>query len=806
MALQDRVDAITGTDEERKLKSFVVRGEQGDCEIPEFCHARLYDCKVGKLTLKGSNFVFMEGGSVSSGISSAAGSKLLARDTAFEGDADLTETDVDLFRVSSKGSWILKAKSFLRADRSTFTQAAIALDSREGSHARITRSTFANHSTSAVKADAGSYVVLSKCDSVKATQTVIHAKEGSVVEAYECKTIEASGGSAVKAEISGRVTLRACETVKGSVDAIVGESNGYVVADKCQKVTGSGGAAVKLSGGAGADVRMFDELVGSGASALALSDEAYAVVASGTKIASSAKDAVELGEGCDADILSVATIEGSGRDAVSLGKGSSMMISGVTKKLVGSGRNVGTVTGGKLILRAISPTDGFSGSGGMGFDVTEGGKLAMYDCSAFSGSSGHGISAKEGSKVTLRNVVGVTGSGGDGVALSDDSSLVAVGGTHLTGSSGHGISMKDGCRALVTRYARIVGSSGCGVKVDDGGTVGLSKVDQVTGSSSHGIEAEDAVIRLDAVGTITGSSGNGIDLTNSLLRMVRCGTVQGSSGAGIKAQGRGPQQDRMELYDSPMVSGSDVGFDLDGYLAITQGCQVSGTTALKLSNCHLRSTRDQFSGDAEVEDSIVENHQSRITGKSEINNSAVHDAGGSWGYEIDMEGSGMVSAKGTFPQGSSSASGFVGAKATVGSIELDGDGFGMFGGAGASSLSGAGSVVEAAAGGNPQDGLDYVAVESDAVRVQNKDVSYALIDGDTITNESSTGSKTVLETDLTETIQGSIEITAQQSYSCTAQTTWEATGQSTATLTGQGSCTVTSSGITTIEGSVVYVQ
>ena len=740
MSIQERINFNVGTKDGRYLHSFVISGETGPADVPEGVHVRFYGCSITSLTCRGKNGIFIEGGTC--GPVTATLSKVAGRGVAFSGDSTLTESDGEFFACTVAGKWSLKQKSYLRPDATQFSGSAIAMDLDTGSQARATRCTFSGHGTSAVKAQAGSYALLSKCSLVQGAVAALWALD-SLIEAVECALVQGTGAVATKAEGSGRVECHNCQTVKGATQAGKGEGKGFLLFNQCQTILGEGSSAVLLDGEARADIRSFQTLKGQGDSALKCLSKNYAYVADGLTFQSDAKDAVEAAGESSVEVVSVTTTKGVGRHGASLsGKAKASFLRCTTVQGAG-GHGLNLSGESRASLSGIQDVLGQAGHGIMAIGAS---KVDGHSVQNVLGQAGHGVSLSGASKAILKAVAQLIGQAGHGAALSGASSILLHSNTLVKGNSGDGVAASDGCSVQIARCGSVIGAAGNGVSLVGGGALHVSDVEVVHGASGHGILGEGGVIRLAKVTAIRGASGDGINVLNPDLEARNCDLVEGSEN-GVTAVGRGPGKDRVLVDGCASVQGASVGYAFGNVKAVTRGGTITAPTALQLDSAHLDTTMDTFSGDAVGVASILEVHESTISGDVSWEDMSIMDRRGSHGASLSMAGVGMVMTKTTLPDNSADGCGLVAAQATLGETDTSGGGVVLAGGAGA--VKGDGAAVSLNAG-TPEDGVDYVAMNTGVVKAQDQDGSYVRAAANEVQVSSTDGSTITVTQDIVD--------------------------------------------------------
>ena len=214
-----------------------------------------------------------------------------------------------------------------------------------------------------------------------------------------------------------------------------------------------------------------------------------------------------------------------------------------------------------------------------------------------------------------------------------------------------------------------------------------------------------------------------------------------------------------------------MGYSFTSVKAITRGGAVTAPMALQLDSAHHDTTMDTFNGDAEGLGSVLDVHESTISGDVAWDDMAINDQKGSHGANLTMDGVGMVMAGTTLPANSASGCGLVGAKANLGDTDTAGGGVMLAGGAG--SIKGDGAAVSLNAG-TPDDGVDYVALNIGTVKSQDQDGSFVRVAANEVKTSSTDGS--------TITVTANIAEEAVAAFSAKAGTTAEVEGPALATI------------------------
>lgn len=779
-AIQQAIDFNSGTKAGRYTKSFVIKGKSGPADVPPGVHVRFYNCTISTLTMTKDSFVFMENGTVTT-VTAGQGCRFSARGTKISGDVSLTLADGDLYTCIVNGQLKLLSKAALRADSCQIVGGAVGVDLLSGSQARVTRCVMTGHATAAVRADSKSHAILTKCTPVQGSQAALYAKDGSVIEAVECALVEGVGQIGVRTETSGRVECRLCTTVKGTVHAVKAETRGFVSLQSCDDVLGSGGCGVFLDSGAGAEVRLFKSLKGLGDSAVKCSGESVVHVASGLLIQSSAKDAVELAGKSKFNAVSVTALKGMGRHGVSLAGESAADVIRCTS-IVGQGGH-GALLAGKS---RISLSEGTSVTGQAGDGVKADGESSV-DVRAFAevkGLAGSGVKLSGTSRVLLKDVALTEGLSTPGIQADGKSTVVAHGPGQVKGQT-DGIQLSGESSAQVFESAQILGQSRHGVSASGECAVSLIKVADVTGAGGKGVTATLSRVLLSKVASITGAAGPGVSGINSTVRMDRCDSVVGSD-IGAIFSGRGPNVDSVEIVNCPDISGSAVGLALEKVRAFTRGIVTAGSKALSLLNAHHETQSDTFNGDVDGTSSILLIRESEITGEVSWTDMAIFDLKGVHGSIVTMDNVGMLMAKTTLPQGSADSCGLIGAGATLGATDTVGGGVVLSGGAG--NIKGDGAAVSLNAG-VPEDGVDYMAMNSGTVKAQDQAGSYVRASEEEVQISSTEGST----------------VTVTQNIVDDAAAAFSAKGATTAKMEGTTLATVKSSVAIALDAPIVDV-
>lgn len=746
MSLQEKADKNYKTKEGRYLYSFVIIGESGDLHLPADVHARLYNCSISKLTLDGNNVIFLEGGTCGD-IETKALCRITARGTSFTGTATYLGSTFDLHSCKSVKPWKLVEKSHGRTDSTEFTGSAIAIELTDGSQFKATRSSFSGHSTSAIKAQKGSYAVLHNCAKVIAVESTLWALDRSIIETVSCSLIQATGNQALRAEDYGRVDVRGSTDVKGNVHAGLAETHGFLSVHKCANLLGVGGSAFRLDTEAELDLRSFTTARGQGASAIRLLAGNRAIIRDGQQILSDAKDGVEVLSGGLVEVTQVGKIQGTGRNGIRC-TGSRVYVD--RSNLVQGQASDGIYLEDGSFVHAAN-VDKVLGVGGCGVK----GKASVYIGSLVAstvGQASHGIELTDSSQATLDGGDDVTGQAGDGISMRDSQSVLSSL-TNVTGQGGSGISGRNS-RLAASKVETIQGQGAHGVSVTQGGSVSLSDVESVQGSAGHGVEIRGA---------------------NGQLR--RVGAVNGSSGAGLKVTGDGADKNRVIVEQCGAIRGSDAGLDAFSAHVRTRGSVYGGDAALRAQDCIVDSIKDTFQGDSDLTRTVLSARLSTLDGDANVNggsldlqtsttsgkvsllNGASLIGITSRPEELEVEsGSGVIlSGGGTSSATLSSGGGMLGAGADLGNVSLSSSGVGAFGGS--ASISGTGGAVSAAAG-EPETGVDYLYLGSGTAKMQDQLGSYFEATDITCTVSSIVGSSITVAANIDETAIATISRTA----------------------------------------------
>jgi hypothetical protein len=665
MSIQSAIDYNVTTKAGRYLHSFVISGESGDANVPANVHIRFYGCSIGTLTLPGRNGIFIEGGTCAS-VNSVA-SRVAGRGVTFSGDALLSAmSDADLYACILSGSWKLSTKSFLRADAGKFSGSDIGIDLKTGSSTRATRCTFAGHGTAAVKADSGSYALLSKCPSVQASTAALWAGDRAVIEAIECALVEGTGTDGLLAELSGRIELQNCKTVKGATRAGNARTKGFIALHKCDTIEGSGGPAVLLDSSARADIRSFKSLKGLGDSAIKCLADNYVYVGDGLLLQSAAKDAVEALGASTVEVASVLAVKGQGRHGASAAGAS------------------------KVTFLAVQSLVGAAGDG---VSLDGASEASLGDVDTLTGQAGNGITAVGGSKVDAHSVKAILGQAGHGLVLAGGSKAVVKNSDSLVGQAGHGASLAGASELVIHGTPSIEGTAGDGVHLEGG-----------------------SVVRAGRCDSILGASGDGISMVGGgKIHVSDCQNISGASGAGIRAVGTSPGQDRV-FVDNCIVVGAAVGLDVTQVKVKSHGSTYTGPQSLVADQAHIVTSEDLFSGDASLSQTVYEESNTTIDGDLAVDDVTIFTVKGNVTGTVSGTSAGVLSVKSVAHAMSLTDSGLVGAKAEPGTVTLAGGGVVLAGGS--AEVQGVGAALMANAG-IPELTVNYVSASDAAVDVNS---------------------------------------------------------------------------------------
>jgi len=704
VSIQSVIDFNYKTEKGRYLHSFTVIGEKGDAVVPKDVHVRFYSCIIGNLILQGNNNIFIEGGKCESIVGSD--SLLMSRGTGFgSGNVALTGSKADLYNITSTSKWQLKARSYLRADNSIFSASDIGCDFSSGSQGRITRCSYSAHGTAAIKADGASFVLLSKCPSIKGVKA-LWALDRSVIQAIECAVIEGVATYAAHAENYARIEGLNCALIQGQIQAIFGDTHGFVLCNKCDQIIGNSDSAIFLDNHAGAEVRTFKIIRGQGNSAIRGANLNSIFMLGGQLIKSDAKDAIQLENGGHGHVVSVQSLIGTGRHGIHLDETSELYVNDVIT-IEGMGLD-GVYAANKSLLQLyeVAKVNGLAGSGAK---IIEGSRLATFFVENITGEGGDGVTLGDDSYASLQGAAAVTGMAGDGVKMGAAARLILSQCQAVTGMAGDGVNAGSDCQITASKGTAITGQAGDGIVAGAGSTVNVVGQDSISGLAGDGIKATESLIKLRKVQSISGLAGDGLNLTQTDVDAVLCPVISGVVN-GVSSAGAGVKQTRLR-FDRCAIIGAAVGLDVQDTFVVSRGTTYSGPSAMIATMSHIRSVADIFGGDVTVTDTIYEEWNSVVSG-------------------VFTQSSGAtVGALGVMASSFISGGVVVSAGISLGALALAAGYLGLFGGS--ATVAGAGAVLSIGAG-EPVPGVTYVEVTLSSIKIRDMWGDVMVFDGSAI--------------------------------------------------------------------------